>query len=122
MINKEQYQDIIISTSPQDRAAFFDKIVELAKKGAVRKEGTVPKFGAPFGFRAEMTLKINSPEDVIKSSAGVHAIPPYYNTFTEQEMRDMSWDDFREACSLYNVRGKEREKMLNDYLKATNQA
>lgn len=120
MIHKEQFQEVIIST--QDRTIFFDKVVELAAKGAVRKQGSIPRYGAPWGFRAEMILSIKSPEDVIKSGAHVHAIPPYYNTFTEQEMRAMTWDDFREACSLYNVKGKEREKMLKDYLNATKQA
>ena len=117
MVKKDQFQEVIIST--QDRIVFIDKVVELAKKGAVRKSGTTPYYGAPFGFRVEMVLNINSPEDVITSGPHVHAIPPFYDPYTEQEMRDMAWDDFREACSLYNVRGKEREKMLNDYLKAT---
>lgn len=123
MLEKEQYQEVIITT--HDRIDFVKTLLEFGGKygDKVRlKENTVPGMGYPFGFRAELVVTINSEEDVVKSGPHIHAIPVQYRAYTKQQLVDMAWDSFREAVATRGVKGKEREKMLNEYLKATNQA
>lgn len=119
MIETKQTQKIVIST--HDRRMFVEKIGEMYKLGATLAPNTVPRLTTPFPFQAEFLLEIDSPEQAVKSSLGVHALKPDYAVYTKQMMQELSWDDFRVACSMHGVKGRDREKMLTEYLTATKQ-
>ena len=119
MIETKQTQKVGIST--HDRRMFVEKIGEMYKLGATLAPNTVPRLTTPFPFQAEFLLEIDSPEQAVKSSLGVHALKPDYAVYTKQMMQELSWDDFRVACSMHGVKGRDREKMLTEYLTTTNQ-
>lgn len=119
MIDTKQTQRVIVTT--HDRRMFVEKIGEMYKLGGVLAPNTVPRLTSPFPFQAEFIFEVDSPEQAIQSSHGVHAMKPDFAVYTKQMMQELSWDDFREACSLHGVKGRDREVMLNSYLIATKQ-
>ena len=114
-----QTQRLIVST--HDRRFFIEKVQQLTLLGAKLADNTVPRLTTPFPFQAEFDITLASPKDIFKSEIGVHALCPSAEIFTEEEMKAMSFEDFREQCSWWGIKGREKETMLSEYLKATKQ-
>lgn len=113
-LTKTQFQHITVSTT--DRIRFIELICTLAASGAVLKDSTVPRLSINWPFQVQMTKPINSLEDVVKSSPGVHAHPVDHVVYSELELTQMVWLDFREACATQGVKGRDRTIMLEKYL------
>ncbi len=114
-----QTQRLIVST--HDRRFFIEKVQQLTLLGAKLADNTVPRLTTPFPFQAEFDITLASPKDIFKSEIGVHALCPSAEIFTEEEMKVMSFEDFREQCAWWGIKGREKETMLSEYLKATKQ-
>ena len=114
-----QTQRLIVST--HDRRFFIEKVQQLTLLGAKLADNTVPRLTTPFPFQAEFDITLSSPKDIFKSEIGVHALCPSAEIFTEEEMKAMSFEDFREQCAWWGIKGREKEIMLSEYLKATKQ-
>ena len=114
-----QTQRLIVST--HDRRFFIEKVQQLTLLGAKLADNTVPRLTTPFPFQAEFDITLASPKDIFKSEFGVHALCPSAEIFTEEEMKAMSFEDFREQCGWWGIKGREKETMLSEYLKATKQ-
>ena len=114
-----QTQRLIVST--HDRRFFIEKVQQLTLLGAKLADNTVPRLTTPFPFQAEFDITLASPKDIFKSELGIHALYPSAEIFTEEEMKAMSFEDFREQCAWWGIKGREKETMLSEYLKATKQ-
>ena len=122
LLHKEirlQTQRLIVST--HDRRFFIEKVQQLTLLGAKLADNTVPRLTTPFPFQAEFDITLDSPKDIFKSELGIHALCPSAEIFTEEEMKAMTFEDFREQCGWWGIKGRERETMLTEYLKATKQ-
>lgn len=119
MIDNTQTQRLIVST--HDRRLFIEKVQQVTLLGAKLADNTVPRLTSPFPFQAEFDYIVESPNKIVKSELGLHALAPSYPVYTAQQMKELVWEEFREACSWKGVKGRDREVMLKEYLKVTNQ-
>lgn len=105
-------QKITVRTS--DRAKFVDTIAELATLGATRMCNAVPRLIAPFMVDMEIMVERDK---ALKSTPTIIAYPVAFDRFTVRELEDMVWEDFREAVGQAGVKGRDRKKMIEDYVK-----
>lgn len=96
-----------------DRTRFVDAITELAAMGAKRLPGSVPRLIAPFMVDMEITLER---EKALKSTPVMIAYPVAFEKYTVQELETMVWDEFRAAVGQAGVKGRDRQKMIEDYI------
>lgn len=106
-------QKIVLRTG--DRREFVEELLRWGKMGAVQQANTVPRLFAP--FTAELEIMVN-PKTPYKDSHCIRAYPPDHRIYTEQELEQMEWNEFRESVALLGVKGREREKMTAEYLEA----
>ena len=106
-------QKIVLRTA--DRREFVDECIRWGVMGAVQKQGSVPRFIAP--FTAEFEILVD-PKNPYKDTHCIRAYPPDHRIYTEVELEQMEWSEFRESVALLGVKGREREKMTSDYLEA----
>lgn len=112
-LTKTQIQKLTVRSA--DRIRYVKTLLELGAKGATLAEGTVPKMIVP--FQSDLVLEINDPSEALKSTPDLIAYPVEYEVYTKYDLEEMVWLDFREACATQGVKGRDREKMLEDYLK-----
>lgn len=105
-------QRLILRTA--DRITYVQELLKLGAEGATLSETSVPSFGMP--FTAELVIEVTRGKERT-SSPLIHAIPLPVVTYTRQEMEDMVWEDFREACGALAVKGRERAVMMEEYLR-----
>lgn len=98
-----------------DRQKFVDTIVEMAQKGAVRSYNTVPRMIMPFS--CEMVLDVD-PRYPVKATPYLYPLPYDIPTYSPEQLEVMVWEEFREACAMVGVKGRDRKKMIEDYLEA----
>ncbi len=96
-----------------DRITFVNEIIALGVIGAVQRRNSVPKLTAP--FMADFIIEVD-PKKPMVSTPSVIAYPPDVRAYTELELERMTFEDFREAVALVGVKGRERDRMLKDYL------
>lgn len=106
-------QKIVLRTA--DRREFVDECIRWGVMGAVQKQGSVPRFIAP--FTAEFEILVD-PKNPYKDTHCIRAYPPDHRIYTEEELSQMEFNEFRESVALLGVKGREREKMVADYLEA----
>lgn len=106
-------QKIVLRTA--DRREFVDECIRWGVMGAVQKQGSVPRFIAPFTAEFEILVDPKSP---YKDTHCIRAYPPDHRIYTEEELSQMEFNEFRESVALLGVKGREREKMVADYLEA----
>ena len=106
-------QKIVLRTA--DRREFVDECIRWGVMGAVQKQGSVPRFIAP--FTAEFEILVD-PKNPYKDTHCIRAYPPDHRIYTEEELSQMEFNEFRESVALLGVKGREREKMVDDYLEA----
>ena len=109
-------QKIVIRSG--DRIEFVEELLKWGAIGAKRQANTVPRLFAP--FTAELEILVD-PKNPYKDTHCVRAYPPDHRVYTEQELENMDFPEFRESVGLFGVKGREREKMLADYLQAIEQ-
>ena len=106
-------QKIVLRTA--DRREFVDECIRWGVMGAVQKQGSVPRFIAPFTAEFEILVDPKNPH---KDTHCIRAYPPDHRIYTEEELSQMEFNEFRESVALLGVKGRERDKMVADYLEA----
>ena len=106
-------QKIVIRSG--DRIEFVEELLKWGAIGAKRQANTVPRLYAP--FTAELEIMVN-PSTPFKDTHCIRAYPPDHRIYTEEELSQMEFNEFRESVALLGVKGREREKMVSDYLQA----
>lgn len=106
-------QKIVLRTA--DRREFVDECIRWGVMGAVQKQGSVPRFIAPFTAEFEILVDPKNPH---RDTHCIRAYPPDHRIYTEEELSQMEFNEFRESVALLGVKGRERDKMVADYLEA----
>ena len=106
-------QKIVIRSG--DRIEFVEELLKWGAIGAKRQANTVPRLFAP--FTAELEIMVN-PSTPFKDTHCVRAYPPDHRIYTEEELSQMEWNEFRESVALLGVKGRDRKIMVADYLQA----
>lgn len=106
-------QKIVLRTG--DRREFVEELLKWGKMGAVQQANSVPRLYAP--FTAELEILVD-PKNPYKDTHCVRAYPPDHRIYTEQELENMTFEEFRESVVLLGVKGRDRKIMVADYLQA----
>ena len=106
-------QKIVIRSG--DRIEFVEELLKWGAIGAKRQTNTVPRLYAP--FTAELEIMVN-PSTPFKDTHCIRAYPPDHRIYTEEELEQMEWNEFRESVALLGVKGRDRKIMVADYLQA----
>ena len=106
-------QKIVIRSG--DRIEFVEELLKWGAIGAKRQANSVPRLYAP--FTAELEIMVN-PSTPFKDTHCVRAYPPDHRIYTEQELENMTFEEFRESAALLGVKGRDRKIMVADYLQA----
>lgn len=106
-------QKIVLRTA--DRVEFAKELLKWGAMGAKLQDRTVPRLYAP--FTAELEIMVN-PSTPFKDTHCVRAYPPDHRIYTEQELENMTFEEFRESVALLGVKGRDRKIMVADYLQA----
>ena len=106
-------QKIVLRTA--DRIEFATELLKWGAIGAKLQDRTVPRLFAP--FTAELEILVD-PKNPYKDTHCIRAYPPDRRVYTEVELEEMTFEEFRESVALLGVKGREREKMTTDYLEA----
>ena len=106
-------QKIVLRTA--DRIEFATELLKWGAMGAKLQDRTVPRLFAP--FTAELEILVD-PKNPYKDTHCIRAYPPDHRIYTEEELSQMEFNEFRESVALLGVKGRERDKMVADYLEA----
>ena len=106
-------QKIVIRSG--DRIEFVEELLKWGAIGAKRQANSVPRLYAP--FTAELEIMVN-PSTPFKDTHCIRAYPPDHRIYTEEELEQMEWNEFRESVALLGVKGRDRKIMVADYLQA----
>ena len=106
-------QKIVIRSG--DRIEFATELLKWGSMGAKLQDNTVPRLFAPFTAEVEILVDPKNPH---KDTHCIRAYPPDHRIYTEEELSQMEFNEFRESVALLGVKGREREKMVSDYLEA----
>lgn len=105
-------QRLILRTA--DRKLFIDELIRLGAEGAIQAPDSVPSFGVV--FTAEVLVEVERGSERF-STQNVYAVPLPIDVYTREQMEEMVWEEFREACQAFGVKGRERSVMLEQYIR-----
>ena len=94
-------------------------IVKIANMGGVIEE----RFHIKTSFPHEVTMLVQTENDLrleTDMKEGI-VVYPVMVAKTKEEMDEMHWDDFKRECRTWGIAGRQRDTMLNLYLRATDQ-
>ena len=106
-------QKIVLRTA--DRIEFATELLKWGAMGAKLQDRTVPRLFAP--FTAELEILVD-PKNPYKDTHCIRAYPPDHRVYTEVELEEMTFEEFRESVALLGVKGRDRKIMTADYLEA----
>lgn len=98
---------------------WLHNIVKLANMGAKIEE----RFHIKTTFPHEVTMLLETENELrleTDMKEGV-VVYPVMVAKTKKEMDEMHWDDFKRECRTWGIAGRQRDTMLNLYLRATDQ-
>lgn len=98
---------------------WLHNIVKLANMGAKIEE----RFHIKTTFPHEVTMLLETENELrleTDMEEGV-VVYPVMVAKTKKEMDEMHWDDFKRECRTWGIAGRQRDTMLNLYLRATDQ-
>lgn len=109
-------QQIVVSSA--NPVEFIKRVVELAQQGAVLKDNTCPRLRT-LPFIAEFTFELTGTEE-LKNSPGVNAIPVALSqkVYTKEQLEAMPIEDMRPIVASRGVKGRDKGKMIKQYLAA----
>ena len=97
-----------------DPLQYMKVIVDLAGKGATLKDGTMPRLrGTP--LEAKLVVQTTKTVFLEEPIIGVIEIPKKV-FYSKDDLEDMTFEDFREACKYAGVTGRDRNQMLREYM------
>ena len=94
-------------------------IVKIANMGGVIEE----RFNIKTSFPHEVTMLLETENELrleTDMKEGI-VVYPVMVAKTKEEMDEMHWDDFKRECRTWGIAGRQRDTMLNLYLRATDQ-
>lgn len=94
---------------------WLENLIRFIKMGAEVKEGHTPK--AKFPHHAWLTIETS---ELLRNEPGVQVFK-IDEVYTREQLDAMEFLEFREAVKSRNVRGRDRQVMVVQYLKATGQ-
>lgn len=106
-------QKIVLRTA--DRIEFATELLKWGAMGAKLQDRTVPRLFAPFTAELEILIDPKVPH---KDTHCIRAYPPDHRVYTEVELEEMTFEEFRESVALLGVKGRDRKIMINEYLEA----
>lgn len=112
----------VITVSAVDPIQFVKRMLEMGAKGATLRDGTFPRIkGVPYMVQLEIETDKNTE---VAPAPGVTPtpIPLQEKVYTREELDGMSWDEFRKNTQAHGVKGRQRDVMTVQYLKATGQS
>lgn len=98
---------------------WLHNIVKLANMGAKIEE----RFHIKTTFPHEVTMLLETENELrleTDMKEGI-VVYPVMVAKTKKEMDEMHWDDFKRECRTWGIAGRQRDTMLNLYLRATDQ-
>lgn len=98
---------------------WLHNIVKLANMGAKIEE----RFHIKTTFPHEVTMILETENELrleTDMKEGI-VVYPVMVAKTKEEMDEMHWDDFKRECRTWGIAGRQRDTMLNLYLRATDQ-
>lgn len=98
---------------------WLHNIIKLANMGAKIEE----RFHIKTSFPHEVTMLLETENELrleTDMKEGI-VVYPVMVAKTKKEMDEMHWDDFKRECRTWGVAGRQRDTMLNLYLRATDQ-
>ena len=104
-------QKIVLRTA--DRIEFATELLKWGAMGAKLQDRTVPRLFAPFTAEFEILVDPKNPH---KDTHCIRAYPPDHRIYTEEELEEMTFEEFRESVALLGVKGRDRKIMINEYL------
>lgn len=116
--NENSYELWVSMTCP---IQFMNTVVELAAKGAKMKEGAFPNIKRiPYSCKMVGSTPITKKSYLTTPIIGVTEIPTlkFYN---EEMLEQLSWEDFKVACKVVGITGRDRNQMTREYLAKTKQ-
>lgn len=102
-----------------DPIKFTETIIDLASKGAKLKPNSYV-FVKHYPLHCEMEIYVEADEQ-LESTALVTAIPVPVS-FTKEELEVMEWEALKDTCKVVGITGRNRDKMVKDYLSAMSKA
>lgn len=105
-------QRLIVRTA--NRRLFIEELLVLGAKGATLAEDSVPLMTVP--YCVEVEVEVERGKEYLSTHV-VHAVPLPVELFTQAQMEEMVWEDFRVACAALDIRGRERAVMLAEYMR-----
>ena len=106
-------QKMVLRTA--DRIEFATELLKWGAMGAKLQDRTVPRLYAPFTAELEILIDPKVPH---KDTHCIRAYPPDHRVYTEVELEEMTFEEFRESVALLGVKGRDRKIMTFDYLEA----
>ena len=106
-------QKMVLRTA--DRIEFATELLKWGAMGAKLQDRTVPRLYAPFTAELEILIDPKVPH---KDTHCIRAYPPDHRVYTEVELEEMTFEEFRESVALLGVKGRDRKIMINEYLEA----
>lgn len=105
----------VTATNPVE---FVQRLLELGKQGATLKERTCPRLkGLPYA--AELVFEVDGIV-TLDTTPGVNAIPVALSekVYTKEQLEAMPIEEMRPIVGSRNVKGRDKTKMIKQYLAA----
>lgn len=111
----------VVKIEAMDANTFFDLVEEMIAKGGKIIRGA-PFLALPYEVSFEFINKeyVQGRPGVTDFGRTIMAEAVLVANYTQQQLEDMDWDAFREVCKVFGIKGRERSKMIEDYLAAQN--
>lgn len=110
-------QKLLVSAG--DPIKFTETIIDLASKGAKLKPKSYV-FVKHYPLHCEMEIYVEADEQ-LESTPNVTAIPVPVS-FTKEELEAMEWEQLKDVCKTVGITGRNRDKLVKDYLSAMSKA
>ena len=107
-----------INVTATNPVTFVERLLELGKQGATLKERTCPRLkGLPYA--AELVFKVDGIV-TLENAPGVNAIPVALSekVYTKEQLEAMPIEEMRPIVGSRNVKGRDKTKMIKQYLAA----
>ena len=116
-------QHIKLSNSDGSPITFLQDFQELVQAGCVLSLESYPRVRDMFpeAHLVKQCNVNNLEQELIKNKPNVSVKPIEHSqlVFDEDYMKELPWATFRAVCKYFGVTGKDRQVMINKYLKAT---
>ena len=108
-----------------EAVSWFKSVQEAIIRGARYKEKTYPSFQSmPFIVEMEIDVPLDKMDKVWDDNGPIiFAVPLDKNQFiySREQLEEMEWNTLKKVVGYWGISGRERNTVINLYLKATGQ-